>query len=218
MQKFHNKKIKKETLLLPISKYLKQNDIIVSATGAHLTWAMQALKLKKNQRMFSAFGNSPMGYALPASIGACIAKGKKKRIICLDGDGSLQINLQELQTINYYKLPIKLILMNNDGYGIIKQFKELYLKTKRDLSWKGISNPDFKKLSRTYNLKYFLISNNKSIDGNLKKFLSQKGAGFLEVKISPKQKIIPKLTFGDSIENTYPYLSKKELKKNIIKT
>lgn len=200
-----------------LSKYLKQDDIIVSATGAHLTWAMQALKLKKNQRMFSAFGNSPMGYALPGSIGACIAKGKKKRIICLDGDGSLQINLQELQTINYYKLPIKLILMNNDGYGIIKQFKELYLKTKRDLSWKGISNPNFEKLSKTYNIKYFSIKNNKGIEINLKKFLSQKGAGFLEVKISPKQKIIPKLTFGDSIENTYPYLPKKELKKNIIK-
>ena len=61
------------------------------------------------------------------------------------------------------------------------------------------------------------IKNNKGIEINLKKFLSQKGAGFLEVKISPKQKIIPKLTFGDSIENTYPYLPKKELKKNIIK-
>jgi acetolactate synthase I/II/III large subunit len=201
-----------------LSKHLKNNDIIVSATGAHLTWAMQALKLKRNQRMFSAFGNSPMGYALPGSIGACIAKGKKKRIICLDGDGSLQINLQELQTINYYKLPIKIVLMNNSGYGIIKQFKELYLKTKRDLSWKGISNPNFKKLSKTYKIKYFSILNNKNIDSNLKKFLNQRGAGFLEVKISPNQKIIPKVTFGDSIENTYPYLPKKELKKNMIKT
>ena len=100
------------------------------------------------------------------------------------------------------------VLSNNLKSFILKQ---------RDLSWKGISNPNFEKLSKTYNIKYFSIKNNKGIEINLKKFLSQKGAGFLEVKISPKQKIIPKLTFGDSIENTYPYLPKKELKKNIIK-
>ena len=108
-----------------LSKQLKSDDVIVADDGGHLTWAVQGLKIKKNQRLFSAFGNSPMGYALPAAIGASIAKNKKK-IICIDGDGSIQINIQELQTI-ITQLPIKLFIINNNGYGIIKQFQGLYL-------------------------------------------------------------------------------------------
>ena len=199
-----------------LSKVLKNTDIIIGSTGSHLTWTLQSFKLKEGQRLFSAFGNSPMGYALPASIGACIALGRKKRIICIDGDGSLQINVQELQTIFLNKLPIKLIVINNMGYGIIKQFKELYLDTKPDHSWKGISNPNFKDLAFAYKMKYFAIDQNKKITKTVKKFTNYKGASFLEVKIDPGQKIIPKLKFGDSIENLSPYLPEKEMKKNMI--
>ena len=88
------------------------------------------------QKLFSAFGNSPIGYALPASIGASVVK-KKSRIICIDGDGSIQINLQELHTIDKLKLPIKIFILNNNGYGIIKQFQELYLGARYEASGKG---------------------------------------------------------------------------------
>ena len=109
-----------------LSKHLSKDDVVVADDGAHLTWAIQSLKVLKNQRLFSAFGNSPMGYAFPAAIGASIAL-KKKKVICIDGDGSIQINIQELQTLVSNNLPVKIILLNNEGYGIIKQFQELYL-------------------------------------------------------------------------------------------
>ena len=200
-----------------LSKKLNKRDIIITDDGGHLTWTIQAFKVKKGQRVFSAFGNSPMGYAFPASIGASIAN-KKKRIICIDGDGSIQINIQELQTMVINKLPIKLFIINNNGYGIIKQFQELYLKKRYEASIpsKGVTNPDFKKISNAYGINYSEIKNNKKIDKILAKVLNSKKPEFINVIISPNQKIIPKLQFGNPIEDLSPLLPRSEFKKNMI--
>ena len=200
-----------------LSKKLNKRDIIITDDGGHLTWTIQAFKVKKGQRVFSAFGNSPMGYAFPASIGASIAN-RKKRIICIDGDGSIQINIQELQTMVINKLPIKLFIINNNGYGIIKQFQELYLKKRYEASIpsKGVTNPDFKKISNAYGINYSEIKNNKKIDKILGKVLNSKKPEFVNVIISPNQKIIPKLQFGNPIEDLSPLLSRSEFKKNMI--
>ena len=88
-----------------------------------------------------------MGYALPASIGASIVKNKS-RIICLDGDGSIQINLQELHTIDKLKLPIKIFILNNNGFGIIKQFQELYLEKRFEAAGKGFQIQILRKFRR----------------------------------------------------------------------
>ncbi len=200
-----------------LSKKLTKKDIIVTDDGGHLTWTIQAFKIKKGQRLFSAFGNSPMGYAFPAAIGACIAN-KKKRIICIDGDGSIQINIQELQTMVFNKLPIKLFVINNNGYGIIKQFQELYLNKRYEasVSKKGVTNPDFKKISYAYGINYNEIKNNKDIDSILKKVLNSKKPEFVNVIVDPNQKIIPKLQFGNPIEDLSPLLSRKEFKQNML--
>ena len=200
-----------------LSKKLNKRDIIITDDGGHLTWTIQAFKVKKGQRVFSAFGNSPMGYAFPASIGASIAN-RKKRIICIDGDGSIQINIQELQTMVINKLPIKLFIINNNGYGIIKQFQELYLKKRYEASIpsKGVTNPDFKKISNAYGINYSEIKNNKKIDKILGKVLNSKKPEFVNVIISPNQKIIPKLQFGNPIEDLSPLLPRSEFKKNMI--
>ena len=200
-----------------LSKKLNKRDIIITDDGGHLTWTIQAFKVKKGQRVFSAFGNSPMGYAFPASIGASIAN-RKKRIICIDGDGSIQINIQELQTMVINKLPIKLFIINNDGYGIIKQFQELYLKNRYEASIpsKGVTNPDFKKISNAYGINYSEIKNNKKIDKILGKVLNSKKPEFINVIINPNQKIVPKLQFGNPIEDLSPLLSRSEFKKNMI--
>ena len=141
-----------------LSKILKKNDIIIADDGGHLTWTIQSFKVKKGQKLFSAFGNSPMGYAFPASIGASIFM-KRGKVICIDGDGSIQINIQELQTIVANKLPVKLILLNNNGYGIIKQFQELYLNKRYEatIPSSGVTNPNFKKISKAYGI--FIIIN-----------------------------------------------------------
>ena len=155
-----------------------------------------------------------MGYALPASIGASIVKNKS-RVICIDGDGSIQINLQELHTISKLNLPIKIFILNNNGYGIIKQFQELYLGKRFEATGKGVSNPDFRKVSNAFNINYNLLKNHKDLD-KLKKIISSKSAEIIEINIKSDQKIIPKLQFGKPIEDLSPLLSRKEFSKNMI--
>ncbi len=200
-----------------LSSKLNKRDIVLTDDGGHLTWTIQAFKVKKGQRVLSAFGNSPMGYAFPAALGASLAN-KKKRIICIDGDGSIQINIQELQTMVANNLPIKLFIINNDGYGIIKQFQELYLNKRYEasISSKGVTNPNFKKISNAYGINYSEIKNNKQIDKILNKILNSKKPEFVNVIIDPNQKIIPKLQFGKPIEDLSPLLPRLEFKKNMI--
>jgi len=198
-----------------LSNKLNNKEIIIPDDGAHLTWFMQAFKVKLGQRVFSAFGNSPMGYSFPASIGASIALNKK-RVICIDGDGSFQMNIQELQTVVNEKVPIKIFILNNNGYGIIKQFQEIYLDKRFEATGKGVSVPNYEKIANAYNIKYYSIRNDKEIDNKLDKILSDKSANIINVFVHPTQKIIPKIAFGSPIEDMSPKLSKSELKNNMM--
>ena len=200
-----------------LSNLISKNEVIVSDDGGHLTWTLQGIELNGKQRLFSAFGNSPMGYAFPASIGASIAL-KKKRVICIDGDGSIQINIQELQTMIKNKLPIKLFILNNNGYGIIKQFQELYLNKRYEasVSSKGVTNPNFKKVAYAYGINYSEIKKHDDIDKKIKKILNSKKPEFVNILIKPDQKIIPKLSFGDPIEDLSPHLDRNEFLSNMI--
>ena len=196
-----------------LSKSLNNKDIIIADDGGHLTWTIQSFKVKFGQKLFSAFGNSPMGYALPASIGASIAKNNK-RIICIDGDGSIQINLQELHTIDKLRLPVKIFILNNDGFGIIKQFQDLYLGKRYEASGKGVSNPNFKKVSNAFNINYNLIKNHSDLK-KLDKIISSKKPEIIEIKLKNNHKIIPKLQFGNPIEDLSPLLPRNEFYKNM---
>jgi len=215
LKKFNNikKYVNPYVFIDSLSKTLNKKDVIIADDGGHLTWTIQSFKVKFGQKLFSAFGNSPMGYALPASIGASIVKNKS-RIICIDGDGSIQINLQELHTIDKLQLPIKIFILNNDGYGIIKQFQELYLGKRYEATGKGVSNPNFKKISRAFNINYNLIKNHNELK-NLDKIISSKKPEIIEVKLKDNQKIIPKLQFGNPIEDLSPLLPRKEFYKNM---
>ena len=200
-----------------LSNHLGEDEVVITDDGAHLTWTIQGLKVLKKQRLFSAFGNSPMGYSFPASIGASIAL-KKKRIICIDGDGSIQINIQELQTMVSNKLPIKIIIINNEGYGIIRQFQDLYLNKRHEAidSKKGVTNPNFLRIAKAYGVRYSEIKNNSNIDKILRKTINSKHAEFINVFVKPDQKIIPKLTFGSPLEDLSPKLPRKEFNENMI--
>ena len=215
LSKYYSEKnfVNPYVLISELSKKLNNKSIIIAGTGGHLTWILQAFKIKYGQKLFSAFGNSPMGYALPASIGASIVT-KKSKVICIDGDGSIQINLQELHTIDKLKLPIKIFILNNDGYGIIKQFQELYLEKRYEASGKGVSNPNFKKLAKAFNINYNLIKSHLGIK-KLNKLIRSNRAEIIEVKIKSDQKIIPKLQFGNPIEDMSPLLPRKEFYQNM---
>ena len=206
-------KINPYKFITNLSDVLDRNDIIISSTGAHLTWAMQSFKVKYGQKLYSAFGNSPMGYALPASIAASLAKNKKK-IICIDGDGSLLLSIQELNTVKKLNLPIKIFIFNNNGYGIIKQFQELYLNKRYQATGKEVSNLNFKKIASGFGINYNNIKSNND-KKKIKKIISSNNPEIIELHIDQYQKIIPKLTFGKPIEDLSPLLSRNEFKKNM---
>lgn len=199
-----------------LSDLLPSNAVIIPDEGGNLTWTIQGIQLKKGQRLFSAFGNSPMGYALPASIGACFATQKKKPIICITGDGGLQINIQELQTIVHHKLPIKIFVLDNKCYGIIKQFQDTWLGSRYEASDLGYSTPDFLKVAKAYGLKAIKIDNHSHLKKKIKEVLAGKDSIFCDVLLDPGQKILPKTEFGMPLEDMMPYLQRKEFFKNMI--
>ncbi|MAB60851.1 MAG: hypothetical protein CMO46_10010 [Verrucomicrobiales bacterium] len=158
--------------------------IVIPDQGGNLVWTMQSAKLKKGQKLFTNFGNSSMGFALPAAIGAAIGSGKI--IYCIDGDGGFQMNIQELLTVKKYNLPIGVIILNNSGYGIIKQFQDSYFDSKYIATSKDDvfgDKVDFVKIAEAYGVK------------NLR-----------DIPIPETQKIYPKLEFGNSLENMTPYI------------
>ena len=199
-----------------LSEMLPDNAIIIPDEGGNLTWTMQSFKIKNGQRLFSTFGNSPMGYALPAAIGACFAVNMKRPVICITGDGGLQINIQEFQTVVHHKLPLKIFILNNKSYGIIKQFQDTWLESRYEASEKGYSTPDFVKVASAYKIKTVQIKNHKELKSKISQVLNFKGPVFCDVLLHPDQKIIPKIEFGMPLEDMTPYLKRQEFIKNMI--
>lgn len=200
-----------------LSNVLDKNATVVTDCGGNLTWTIQAFQVKGNQRVFSAMGNSPMGYSFAASLGASMG-GNKKDIVCIIGDGGLQINLQELQTMVYYKIPIKLFILNNHSYGIIKQFQEMYFDGKYVATTpkSGYSVPDFIKIAKAYGLKTATIDTQKNLASSIKKVLAHKGPIVCDVIVPDNSKLIPKLEFGKPIEDLSPELPRSEFRAQMI--
>jgi len=174
-----------------LSKVIPPEHHIVTSDGSANVVTMQVLDLKGDQRLFTNTGCAPMGYGLPAALGASI----HHKIICLEGDGSLHLNIQELQTMKHYNLPIKLILLNNDGYLSIKISQNTFFKGKYVASEKnsGVSFPNFEKIIKAYDIPYCSIKTNKNIQPTLNEFLKQDGPCICEVFTDPDEYHEPKV-------------------------
>lgn len=188
------------------SKIIPYNAIVITDCGGNLTWTMQAFSVNKH-RVFSSFGNSPMGYSLAGAIGACFAT--REPIYCIIGDGGLQVNIQELQTIRYYNLPIHIFVLNNHSYGIIKQFQEIYFEGRyvATTPQSGYSVPDFIKIANAYGINAKTV-----IDYDFK---VEEPPHLYDVIIDDDSKLIPKLEFGRPIHDLSPLLSRSELERNM---
>ncbi len=181
---------------------LIQDDAVVTVDdGANLCWVFQAF-CRTNQTIYTAGGNSPMGYSFPAAIGAAIHR-KDKQIIAFTGDGSIQMNIQDLQTMKHFALPIKLFVLNNFGYGIIKQFQDTWFDSRYEATGNGYSQPDFQKVANAYGLEYRRI---ESPDEIKKEDLENKLGIFFDVILHPNTLIEPKIDSGNSLDNMFPYL------------
>ena len=194
-----------------LSENTNKRDVIIPDASANLIWAMQSIE-PNNQKIFTALNHSPMGYSMPATIGAYLAD-KSKNVICTIGDGSMQMNIQELATISHFKFPIKIFILDNNGYGLIKQTQDTWLHSRRvgvD-SKSGLAMPNLIKVGKAYGIKTAEINNHKEMKVKLKRILKSKVPILCNVKIDEAQKVIPKLEFGRAIHDLSPRLTDKEL-------
>lgn len=200
-----------------LSRESAEGDVLFIDTGCALAWMMQAFEFKDGQRLFHDFNNTAMGYALPASIGASIALDGKP-ITCVTGDGSLQMNIQELATVLRHNLPIKMFLINNHGYSMIQQTQDQWLCSRYEASTVdgGLAFPDFVKVAEAYGFKTISIDSNKGLSERIREVFDSDGPVFCNVEIRPEHRVIPQVKFGRPIEDPEPLLERKEFLSNMI--
>ena len=194
---------------------------VVTSNGIAYTSTFQSIPIRKGMRMFSNEACASMGYGLPAAIGAAFAGGGGRMVVCFEGDGSIQMNLQELQTVLNYKLPIKLFVYNNDGYLSIKTTQKAFFggKFMGSEPGSGVILPDFEKIASAYGFPYFKLRNNQELDEKLPQIFAVKGAVFAEVMLDPFEVLGPKAAsrrlpdgtmVSEPLDNMAPFLPEEE--------
>lgn len=205
-------------------KQLEEGDDIICGNGSACVITFQAAYIKERQRLFTNSGCAAMGYGFPAAIGACVARAGK-RVICIDGDGSFQMNLQELQTVIYNQLNLKILYLNNNGYHSIRQTQTNLFEPPLVgvCDGNGLSFPDAEKIAWAYGIPFIRIDNLADVENKFKEVLETRGPVFCEVVIDPDQNFEPKLSskvlpdgqiISPPIDDMYPFLDKEEYKKN----
>lgn len=203
---------------------LCEDDIIVTANGAACIVTFQAAQIKKGQRLFSNSGSASMGYDLPAAIGAAIA-ANGRRIICLAGDGSIQLNIQELATIAKHQLPIKIFVLDNNGYLSIRISQiNFFGRLLGESPQSGISLPDMKKIGAAYGLPAYQLDKADFVT-KLTEFLKLDGPAICNVVLDPRQQFEPRLSSRQKadgtiasapLEDMYPFLDREEFLRNML--
>jgi acetolactate synthase-1/2/3 large subunit len=203
---------------------LTGNDVIVCGNATACIVPFQTSNIKKGQQLFSNSGSASMGYDLPAAIGAATAD-PSKRIICFAGDGSILMNLQELQTIKHNNLNIKIIVLDNNGYLSIKSTQQNFFGLAiGSAPENGVSFPDLEKVGNSFNIPSYTL---ESFDfkEELQKLINLEGPILINVKLDPLQMFEPKLSskklpdgkmVSAPLEDMFPFLSEKELASNMI--
>jgi len=174
-------------------KYFGKLPIVTSNGSAHVV-TQQTYNINKGQRLYTNVGCASMGYGISAAIGAC--KASNMRVVCIEGDGSIMMNLQELQTIKHNNLPIKIIIVNNDGYVSIKLTQGAFFGGAEFASGKdnGVSLPSFEKIAKAFGIDYYSIKSNADVDGVLSQSMTSYKPCIIEVFVNPSEKHEPKVT------------------------
>jgi len=199
------------------SSLLNNEEIIFADTGCALAWMMQGFIFKKDQRFFHAFNSTPMGYAVPGAIGAAFAR-PRQNIICITGDGSLQMNIQELATIAHHKLPIKIILFNNHGHAMVRQTQDMWLDGNHYATSTagGLPDPDFIGIAKAYGFRVESIKSSDDCISKIKSILQGSDPCLVNVEINPEFGVAPQVRFGRPNEDSEPLLEREEFLKNMI--
>lgn len=203
---------------------LNSNDIIVCANGSACVIPFQIASIKKGQRLFCNSGCASMGYDLPAAIGAAFAAGGK-RVICLAGDGSVQMNIQELQTVAHHRLPLKIFILNNSGYLSIRQTQmNFFGSCAGEGPNSGVTFPNMVRIARAYKIPAWKLAPT-SWRHCIQMALARPGPTLVDVELDPNQLFEPKAgsrqlpngrIVSPPLEDMAPYLSRDELRENLL--
>lgn len=207
-----------------LTKLLDEQDKIICGNGSACVITFQAARIRQGQRLFTNSGCAAMGYGFPAAIGCAVAE-QGGRVICIDGDGSFMMNLQEMQTLAYHRLNLKLIILNNNGYHSIRQtqlnlFGEPLVGV---CDGNGLSIPDFEKVAYAFDIPYLRIESAEQIGEKVTELFEAEGPVLCEVLVDEKQNFEPKLSsrvltdgtiVSPEIDDMYPFLDRDEYEQN----
>ena len=204
---------------------LRPDDVVVCGNGSACVMPFQVGKIQRGMRLFCNSGSASMGYDLPAALGAAVAR-KGGRVICLAGDGSVMFNIQELQTIAHHNLPIKIIVISNEGYLSMRTTQMNFFKGHLvgEGPRSGVTFPDFVKLGCAFGIKSTRTSD-PAFEADIESFLADDSLALAEVVVDPNQLFEPKLSarqlpdgkiVSPSLEDMWPFLPKDELESNMI--
>ncbi len=189
-----------------ISSYIPGNIVITTDVGQNQVWVAQSYRVKKGQKVLFSGGHGAMGYSLPAAIGAYYAS--KMPVICFNGDGGMQMNMQELEFIRREKIPVKIFVFNNYALGMIRHFQEMYFDRNytQTVHGKGYEAPDFERIAKAYEIEYLSY---KTADDVSDQFMSIDGPVLIEIKIPEDTYVFPKLEFGKANQDQEPLIDRE---------
>lgn len=203
-----------------LSDKLTDDSIVVTDMGTSFTCSMQSLKMNGHNRLFTSSSQSSMGFGLPGAIGSYFAF-PKKNVILIAGDGGFQMNIQELQSVVHYNIPIKMFILNNNGYLAISLMQDNLFNSRyigSNLN-SGVSSPDFSKVSDAYGIKSFKFNDNTELENGIDEVLSYDGPVLCEIMMVENQLLVPRVqskkdTHGNikstTLDDMFPHLSNDE--------
>ena len=202
--------INPNVLMHEVSRFSKLASVYVVDVGNNQMWAAQSLVLGASQRFLTSGGMGAMGFALPAAIGASFATGKP--VVMIAGDGGMQMNIQELETIAHHKLPIKMVVLNNKSLGMVRQFQQSYFHERYASTLWGYSAPDFADVARAYRIESQTVSDTRSLPDALEKmWIKPEDPFLLQVFIDVSVNAYPKIAFGRPMTEMEPFAKPTEM-------
>ena len=193
-----------------LSRASRSAAAFVVDVGQNQMWAAQSLELGPDQRFVASGGMGAMGFALPASIGVTLACSKRP-VVMIAGDGGFQINIQELQTTVSNNLPIKMVVLNNKCYGMVRQFQQSYFEGRYQSTYWGYTAPDFARVAQAYGIRAFAVENASEVESGLHKLWQDpKESVLMQVMLDPYTNVYPKIAFGRPITDMEPFVKPVE--------
>lgn len=213
-----------------LSDKLTEDSVVVTDMGTSFTCSMQSLKMNGSSRLFTSSSQSSMGYGLPGAIGSYFAQ-PEKNIMLVAGDGGFQMNIQELQSVVHYNIPIKMFILNNNGYLAISLMQDNLFKGKYigSNAQSGVSSPDFSKVANAYGIKSFKFNDNAELENGIDDVINYEGPVLCEIMMVENQLLIPRVQSkkddqgnikSTTLDDMFPHLSdeeKQSIKKEVSK-